>query len=47
MAYGEKYNLNLKINFFRIYFAMQALKHTNTHQAQRLIGHKDIRKTVR
>lgn len=45
--YSEKYRSNLKSHSFRIQFVTQALKHTTTHQAQQLVGHKDIRSTMK
>lgn len=45
--YGQKYKLNLKSHSFRIHFVTQPLKHSTTQQAQELVGHKDIRITIK
>ena len=45
--YWQKYKLNLKSHSFRIHFVTQALKHSTTQQAQKLVGHKDIRTTLK
>lgn len=45
--YWHKHKLNLKSHSFRIHFVTQALKHTTTRQAQELVGHKDIRSTIK
>ena len=44
--YAEKHNLKITINSFRFSFVTACLKHTTTHNTQRLIGHKDIRSTM-
>ena len=45
--FAEPYNINVSSHSFRINFVTKSLKHTDPHNAQKLIGHSDIRSTMK
>lgn len=45
--YGKKYHFKLTSHSFRTGYVSVALKHSTTHRVQELIGHADIRSTMK
>lgn len=45
--YSKKFKLNLKSHSFRINYGTELLRNVNTHQAQQIVGHNDIRSTLK
>lgn len=45
--FNDDHNKKISSHSFRVAFVSNALKHTTTHNAQKLIGHADIRSTMK
>ena len=45
--FAKPYNVNVSSHFFRVGFVTKSLKYTDPHNAQKLVGHFEIRKYMK